>query len=92
MSTAEQRELQRRIEQQERDLLAETVSDQVLRLLGTPADLREVRASLVWNGRYRVNVFVGSDLTTVRVTHSFFVTVDGAGNIVASDPKIIRHY
>lgn len=64
----------------------------ILRILGQPGGLHRVQVRYLWEGHYRVNVFVGPDAATARVAHSYFLTADGGGNIVASSPPITRLY
>ena len=68
------------------------VGKYVLQTLGQPANLHRVQVRWLWEGHYRVNVFVGVDATTATVAHSYFLVADGAGTIVKSTPKIVRHY
>jgi len=46
----------------------------------------------LWQDHYRVNVLVGSDLTSATIAHSYFLVADGDGKIVSSTPKITRKY
>src|SRR5438067_8467413 len=41
---------------------------------------------------YRVNVFVGENVASAKVAHSYFLTADGNGNIIESTPKITTRY
>ena len=74
----------------ERVALAITAA--VLRQLGKPADLFRVSVVRLWENRYRVNVHTGPDAVSARVAHSFFLTADDDGRVVASDPAITRLY
>jgi hypothetical protein len=60
--------------------------------LGWPADLHQVQVRLLWEGNYRVNVFIGSDAASAKVAHSFFLTADAAGEVLVSTPTITRLY
>src|SRR4051794_13509360 len=64
----------------------------VMRDLGRPADLLRAGARLLWGNYYRVNVFVGPDVASARVAHSFFLETDGDGKILTSDPPVTRAY
>src|SRR5262245_48634373 len=45
----------------------------VLRALGQPAGLHRVQVRPLWAAYYRVNVFVGPDIFTATVAHSYFL-------------------
>jgi len=64
----------------------------VIHALGQPGDLLRVQVQQVWEGHYRVNVFVGVDAASVKVAHSYFLVADRDGNIVASTPEITKRY
>jgi hypothetical protein len=68
------------------------VGRNVIKSLGSPSDMLKIQVNLVGSERYRVNVMVGKDLGSARVGNSFFLTVDEAGNILTSTPKIVRLY
>jgi hypothetical protein len=70
------------------------IGEQVLHQLGQPTGLHSVQVRKVWDDHYRVNVFVGVGVDTgcAKVAHSYFLVTDGAGNIVASTPKLTRQY
>jgi hypothetical protein len=68
------------------------IGGHVVRSLGSPNDLINVKVHPIGNDRYRVNVMVGKSAGTARVANSFFLTADGEGNIVNSSPKIVRLY
>jgi hypothetical protein len=88
------REEHRRALQQEQEsgLLEDVVGENVMFALGSPPGLHCVQARCVWDGHYRVNVFVGSDAVSSRVLHSYFVQADGNGKIVTSCPSLARLY
>jgi len=71
-----------------------TVTEQVLRRLGTPPGFFRADARTVGDNTYRVNIFVHADvgltIKSGRIAHSFFVTVEG-GEIVRSSPPIPEH-
>jgi hypothetical protein len=76
----------------EEGLLEAVVADGVMSALGVPADFLRVSARLIRTGRYRVNVFAGAHWGAARVAHSFFVTADGNGRILASAPPVAREH
>ena len=97
MSTKQELEEERhakriRIEQekQERGLLEAVIRDSVLSGLGRPDGPHRIQVTRVWGDRYRVNVFVGPDVTSFRVAHSYFLEADGDGKILSSSPAITR--
>jgi hypothetical protein len=79
-------------EHHEREALSALVGEQVIRTLGEPGDLLKVSVRQLWEGRYRVNVFVGEDIVSARVANSFFLRTDGEGHITTSTPKLTRRY
>jgi hypothetical protein len=64
----------------------------VLRALGTPNDLRSVQVRRLWDVSYRVNVVTGADAISTAITHSYFLTTDGAGGILDATPAIVKQY
>ncbi len=64
----------------------------VITSLGVPPDLYRVAVMPLWGNRYRVNVLVGADPTSVRIAHSYFVEVGAVGNIITTTPRITRLY
>ena len=68
------------------------ISDHVLDTLGRPRDLYSVQVRPLWQDRYRVNVFVGADVASARIAHSYFLTVDPEGTVVVATPRITREY
>lgn len=79
-------------EKPERRQLNAVVGKQVMDILGQPLNLQRVQVRQLWDDHYRVNVFIGQDATACTVAHSYFLTVDGAGHIVASNPKIVKQH
>ena len=65
---------------------------QVVRMLGTPEEMRKVLVHPVGQAGLPVNVVVGKDVSTSRIADSFFLTADEDGNILSSPPKIDRLY
>src|SRR5688572_27471576 len=88
----ERRAKRSRIEQEkeERGLLEAVIRDSVLSGIGRPDGPHRVQVTRVWGGRYRVNGFVGPDVASVPVAHSYFLEADGDGRILSSSPAITR--
>jgi hypothetical protein len=70
----------------------DAVGERVLAALGRPPELFRVAVVPLWGSRYRVNVITGSDPSSVRIPHSFFVEVGADGAITAATPPIVRQY
>ena len=68
------------------------LGEHVLQALGEPKRLHAVHVRPLWDGHYRVNVFVASGDATVVISDSFFLVTDDDGNIVTSTPAITRQY
>ena len=68
------------------------IGEQVMHTLGQPKSYHQVQVRKLWSGRFRVNVFVGADLTSAIVAHSFFLVTDDAGQILAATPRITKQY
>ena len=68
------------------------IGKHVIHSLGQPNDLQRVQVRRLWEDRYRVNVVVGTDAASAKIPHSYFLVVDGDGNIVASTPKLTKQY
>lgn len=68
------------------------VESAVLAGLGRPPGLYRVAVRPLWENRFRVNVLVGTDVTTVRISHSYFVQTGPAGDILSAEPRITRLY
>ena len=64
----------------------------VVRSLGSPSDLLQVKVYPVGSENYRVNVMVGTSAGSARVGQSYFLTADRDGNVLTSSPKIVRLY
>lgn len=92
MSTTQSREQNQDRERHRRETLFALIGEQVIHTLGKPNDLLQVQVNLLWEGHYRVNIFVGKDVAAARVAHSYFLVADGDGNVNASTPKITRKY
>ncbi len=68
------------------------IGEQVMQSLGQPTSYHQVQVRKLWSGRFRVNVFVGADLSSAIVAHSFFLVTDDDGRIVAATPRITKQY
>jgi len=68
------------------------VGKQVLQTLGQPHDFLRIQVRLLWGDRYRANVLVGPNAASAKVAHSYFLVVDAEGKVVASTPRITKHY
>ena len=92
MAEAQQEKKPANLEKQVHCHLEAAISKQVLLGLGQPESLQRVQVRFLWEDHYRANVFVGVDAATTKVGHSYFLVTDGAGNILASSPKIMSQY
>ena len=63
-----------------------------MRALGRPTDFLRATVRAVNADTFRVNVVTGPDASAGRIAHSYFVTADGDGNLLASSPPITRVY
>lgn len=68
------------------------IGKHVLHDLGLPPSFQLVQVRPLWGDHYRVNVLVGDDAVSAKVAHSYFLVVNGDGNITASTPTITRQY
>src|SRR4051794_30864240 len=68
------------------------LGEYVLRTLGRPPGLHDVQVRRLWQDHYRVNVLVGPDVTSLTIAHSYFLVMDGDGNLGSSDPEITGEY
>ena len=68
------------------------IANHVVHALGQPGGLHRVQVRPLWQDHYRVNVLIGGDTVSAKIAHSYFLVADGAGNIIASTPKIRRQY
>jgi hypothetical protein len=91
MTRTEQAELHRE-ELASADRLAARIRQQVLQTLGTPTGWHMVQVRPLWDGHYRVNVMIGEGVTNFTIDHSFFLLIDGSGNVIESTPEIVRAY
>ncbi|WP_406698178.1 hypothetical protein V5E97_04920 [Singulisphaera sp. Ch08] len=72
--------------------LLDLIRKQVVRSLGSPADLLAVHVRPLWDDRYRVNVVVGKEYTSSKIIQSYFLAADSDGNIIRSSPEVTRLY
>lgn len=79
-------------EPRERQRPTAAIRDGILAALGRPPALYRLTVVPLWSNHYRVNVLVGTDLTSVEIAHSYFVTADEAGRVLASTPALVRLY
>ena len=79
-------------ENSDRQALMAVIGAHLLHALGQPDGFQRVQVRPLWEDRYRVNVFLGADVASARVAHSYFLVADGEGNILASTPAIQRCY
>ncbi len=88
----EQHDQDRPVDLSVRDILNDVIAKQVVQSLGLPPGLLKVQVRPVGADRYRVNVFVGKEAMSARITHSFFLVADSDGKILKSSPEIARRY
>jgi hypothetical protein len=68
------------------------IRQNVIQELGRPALLLHVQVRPLWGNHYRVNVFVGANIASATVAHSYFLAADGNGEVLNSAPPITRLY
>jgi len=68
------------------------IGKHVLDVLGKPGDLLLIQVRPLWDRRYRVNIVVGTNVTSARVANSFFLEADEDGTVIASTPRIKKQY
>jgi hypothetical protein len=90
MTTAEQPEQPKNLTEPKGKPVDALIGAQIVHILGRPADLHKVQIRRLWENYYRVNILVGSDAACAKVAHSYFLKVDGDGNIIESTPKVQR--
>ena len=91
MTTKQQDQPKPDLDSQERKQFLNALGQQVMQTLGRPSDLQTVQVRRLWGDCYRVNVFVGADLFA-RIAHSYFLTIDGQGQILTSVPAVTKVY
>ncbi len=79
--------------------LEESVKKQVLELLGRPKNLHKITARNLWDNRWRVNLWCThiqqADVSEVEVhliDYSYFIHTSDTGEIINSDPEIVKEY
>ena len=79
--------------------LVEFVKEQVLNKLGKPKNLDFIRASNIFENRWRIDVWCHFDSTVTimptkcsKIFHSYFVRTDTDGQIIYSNPVIEKEY
>jgi hypothetical protein len=72
--------------------VATVIGRGVMTALGRPADFFRVSVIRLWENNYRVNVMTGHDPSSLTIAHSYFVSADGKGNVVASTPPLAKRY
>src|SRR5579883_1991369 len=87
-----QSEKQKAVLDQEHRRRRDRLGQSVLRTLGEPSNLQRVQVHELWDGHYRVNIYVGVDGVSARVAHSYFLVLDGDANIVSATPAVTRRY
>ena len=71
-----------------RDILNTLIGERILHILGEPDGLLTVQVRHLWAVNYRVDVFVGPNVASAKVAHSYFLIADSTGNIIESTPPI----
>ena len=71
--------------------VSSVLGQHVMRILGRPPGEHQVRVRQLWKDHYRVNIFVGQP-ASAKVMHSYFMVVDGEGNVVTAEPPIVNRY
>ena len=91
-TTTQKREQHDDVEQHRRATLNALMGEQVMHALGEPGGLCQVQVRRLWEDHYRVNVFVGVNIASAKVAHSYFLVADRDGKIVSSTPQITKTY
>tara|TARA_B100000809_G_scaffold235387_1_gene253552 strand:- start:385 stop:735 length:351 start_codon:yes stop_codon:yes gene_type:complete len=96
---AEKKPLQTNDEGITKEELKSFIEQQVVTKLGQPPSLNFVRASNIFDNRWRVDVWCNYDSTETivktkcsHIFHSYFIHVDKHGKITKSDPEIKKEY
>jgi hypothetical protein len=92
MTAAPKHDPNTRVERDMRDHLDALIGEQILHALGRPRALLRVQVRRLWEDHYRANVFVGADIASAQVAHSYFLVTDADGHITTSAPAITRLY
>lgn len=75
-----------------KDDAADMISKGVLGMLGRPRGFHKVAANNVYGTRWRVDVWCEVRPDVYQISHSYFVVATEGGEIVTSDPAIIKTY
>ena len=73
------------------DTMKELIRRQVVQKMGTPPELLGIYVRPLWGDRYRVNVVVGKEISSSKISRSYFVVADAEGAIVRSLPEIVQN-
>jgi hypothetical protein len=92
LDVAQQREQVEGVQRHKQETLHALIAERVIHALGEPGHLLTVSVRPLWQNRYRVNVFVGTDAASARVVNSYFLEVDDEGAITTSTPTILKLY
>ena len=92
MPATKQPEQRDDLERRGRDTFNSLIKEQIIHTLGQPRDLLQVQVRPLWESYYRANVFIGKDSGSAQIADSYFLTIDGDGNIIASTPAIKKKY
>ncbi len=92
MATKQQSDFDAESKSMARHALNAIIGKNVIHSLGSPVDMLKVKVNPVGGETYRVNVMVGKDICSSRVSDSFFLTADEEGNIITCSPQIVRLY
>ena len=92
MPMTQQNEQQKNLEQDKRQTLNTLIEAQVIQALGAPHDLLKVWVRPLWDNTYRVNVLIGTDITSAKIANSFFLAVDAEGCIMTCTPTMTKEY
>jgi hypothetical protein len=79
-------------ENQVHQQIQQNIHEQVIERLGIPSGLHTIHVRQLWPDRFRVNVYVGTGAVGAKIAHSYFLTTDGEGNILAATPNITKKY
>src|SRR5207302_11502276 len=92
LEVAQQREQAEGVQRHQQETLHALIAERVIHALGEPGHLLTVSVRPLWENRYRVNVFVGTDAASARVANSYFLEVDGEGAITTATPALKKLY
>ena len=90
MPTAQQSDKLKGRDWQMGEELRAIIQRHVLHTLNDPSGLCKVQVRPLWSNFYRANVLVEDQAGTVTIPHSYFLEVDGEGNIIEATPKITQ--